>query len=962
MWARTTTNTLRGKPTVAADTKGLSLNEIRNRVAKFVVDYKDATNEKQNTNDFWRALMRCYGVEDSYLLGVTFEYEARRSDTGGRGYIDVFLPGKYLIEQKTKGKIIRPKGAEKSNAETQAEAYLTGGTITNAQMPRYVVTSDFATIQVTDLKASRQSPVRTKTIATADLVDDVELLLFLTGRDAEDVIAQDQADASVAAARLMGDLYAALTGDADTDGTDIEEPDEEDETSMEASVLLTRLLFLMFGDDAGLWEKGLFGKFIATRTSHDGSDLGPQLTALFNVLDTPEKRRDKRTDEALLAFPHVNGAIFHHDDTKMVWFDSGMRDALLAACEFDWSRISPAVFGSLFQTVKSKAARREGGEHYTSEDNILKVLRPMFLDDLRARLDAANTKPALEALHEEFKRFRYVDPACGCGNFLIVAYREMRALELDLLVKLQTKRGKDADLILDPSDMLNVRLDQFYGIELNWWPAKIAETAMFLVDHQSNQQMAKTLGYTPNRLPIDIAANIHHTNALTAQWADLLPLKGTTVFMFGNPPFLGDHTRDEQQLQELKEAWGGSKQLSRMDFVTAWHAKALTYFAHADGEFGFVTTNSIVQGDQAHRLFDPIYEAGWRIKFAHRTFAWNSETASKDKAAVHCVIVGFTRAPAAKPRLFDYTSLKGEPLELPVKRVNCYLFDGPDISVPKRSEPLSPTLPKVAKGSMPTDDGNFVITSAEELDAVTADPVAAKYVRPYVGSAELINSTPRWCLWLKDMDPADIAKSPTLKARVEAVRAFRAESTAGTTRAYPHHHMFRQIGQPTVPYLAIPEVFSDSRRYATAKRLDADVIASNKIYACPDPDGFAFSIISSSMYLTWQKTIGGRLKSDPSFSSTIVWNNLPLPNIEADLRAKIIAAGQAVLDARGRHPDRSLAVQYQPLAMDPALVAAHQALDRVVDKAFGLPRGAKTDADRQPALFARYEELTRITG
>lgn len=942
------------------EAKALSLNEIRSRVATFAVAYRDVTKEKQHSGDFWRAFMRCYGVEDSYLNGVTFEYPARRSDTGGQGFIDVFLPGKFLVEQKSEGKVKTPKGAERSNAEQQADAYLTGGDITPSQMPRWVVTSDFTTLQVTDRSEATRSPVRTKTIATADLVDHVELFLFLTGRDTDALIAQEQAEASVAAARLMGNLYATLTGDADTDPADDE---NEDDATMQASVLLTRLLFLMFGDDAGLWERDLFRRFVEQRTTADGSDLGAQLGALFEVLDTPEPR-SKRMDEALRAFPYVNGALFKDDGAKTLWFDKAMRDALIEACRFDWSRISPAVFGSLFQTVKKKESRRAAGEHYTSESNILKVLRPMFLDDLRARLDAANTKPALERLHAEFRDIRYVDPACGCGNFLIVAYREMRAIELDLLVKLRTLQGLDSALMLDPSQMLNVLLDQFFGIELHWWPAKIAETAMFLVDHQANQRMEKTLGYTPERLPIDIAANIHHANALTTDWETILPGKGPRVLVFGNPPFAGDHTRNEDQLAELQAAWGTEKQLSRLDFVTSWHAKALTYFPGKAGEFAYVTTNSIVQGDPVHRLFDPIYAAGWHVRFAHRTFAWDSESASKDKAAVHCVIVGFTRDPNAKSRLFDYAGIRAEPVEVPVKRVNCYLFDGPDISVPKRTESgkLSGDLPNVAKGSMPTDNSEFVIASAEMRAMVMADLVAAKYVREYVGASELIKGRPRWCLWLKDMNPADIDKSAILKGRVTAVREFRRKSKAATTRDYPHHHLFRQFGQPTVPYLAIPEVFSDTRRYATVRRLDASVIASNKIYVCPDPDGFAFAVISSSMFITWQKTIGGRLKSDPSFSSTIVWNNLPLPPVPPALRAQIVEAGQAVLVARALHPDRTLAQHYQALGMSPDVVKAHQALDRLVDKAFAAPRGTRTEADRQAVLFARYEELTAADG
>lgn len=944
---------------MSAAPKRLSLNEIRSRVAKFVVDYKDVKNEKQHTGDFWRDFMRCYGIDSSFLHGVVFEYQARRSDTGGLGYIDVFMPGRFLIEQKSEGKITRPSGGEMSNAEFQARAYLTGPDITLEQRPRWVVTSDFATLQVTDLSKKQADPTRTLTIATRDLIDHVEAFLFLIDDDAAALIAEEQAGASIQAARLMGELYVAMTGDGDTP-EDVEDADEEDEETMEASILLTRLLFLMFGDDANLWPKGQFHRFVEQRTAADGSDLGAQLTALFDVLDTPENRRDRRTDESMLAFPYVNGDLFDRAQTRMSFFDARMREALLKACAFDWSRISPAVFGSLFQTVKSKAARREAGEHYTSEENILKTLRPMFLDDFRDRLDRANTKPQLEQLHAELRDYRYVDPACGCGNFLIVAYREMRAIELDLLLKLQTKRGRADDLMMDPSDLLHVRLDQFYGIELNWWPAKIAETAMFLVDHQANQRMAKVLGLTPNRLPIEIAANIHHGNALTEDWDAVLPGIGVTTYLFGNPPFLGDHTRSSQQLAEMQAAWGADKQLSRLDFVTSWHAKAITYFDGKQGDFGFVTTNSIVQGDQAHRLFEPIFGKGWRIKFAHRTFAWNSETASKDKAAVHCVIVGFTRDPAVGARLFEYDKLKGPATERPVRRVNQYLVDGPDIAVAKRTEPLSDSLHPVAKGSMATDDNNFTITS-DDYAAVMADPIAAKYVRPYLGAAELLNNRQRWCLWLVDVEPSEMTKSSTLRTRVQAVRDFRSRSKAETTRLYPHHHLFRQFGQPTTAYLAIPEVSSESRKYLPTKRLPVDVIVSNKVYASEDPDGFAFAIVSSSMFITWQRTVGGRLKSDLSFSSTIVWNNLPLPPVDAALRAQIIEAGKIVLAAREQRPQRSLAEHYNPLAMDPQLVKAHAELDRVVDRAFGLrKRGNVLESDRQKALFERYAELTTM--
>ncbi|MGJ9413964.1 class I SAM-dependent DNA methyltransferase [Aeromicrobium sp. CF4.19] len=937
-------------------TKRLSLNEIRARLAKFAVDYKSVKTEKQHTSDFWKALMRCYGVEDSYLHGVTFEYPAFRSDTGGQGYIDVFMPGQYLIEQKTDGKIIKAKGAAESNAENQAKAYLTGGTITKQQMPRWVVTSDFTSIQITDLSASRNSPVRTTTFATADLAEHVEALLFLTG-EGDALIAEEQAEASKEAAALMGDLYAALTGDDDTPADNVIDPEDEDLSTMEASILLTRLLFLMFGDDADLWPRGLFHDFVLNRTAADGSDLGQQLTALFHVLDTPEQKRDKRTDEAFLQFPHVNGALFDMASTKMLWFDTAMRDALLAACQFDWSRISPAVFGSLFQTVKSKKDRGSDGEHYTSEANILKTIGPMFLDDFRTRLDAANTKPQLEALHNEFRNLRYVDPACGCGNFLIVAYREMRALELDLLVKLRAKTGRENELMMDPSDLLHVRLDQFYGIEINWWPAKIAETAMFLIDHQANRQMQKRLGFTPNRLPIEIAASIRHANALTTDWALLLPAPGPRIFMFGNPPFLGRKERSKEQGQQLAEVWG-VKSAGHLDFVTAWFIKAAQFLKERDGEFALVATNSITQGEPVARLFDGLADLGWRIRFAHRSFQWTNDSASKERAIVHVVIIGFTKDAQAKQRLFAYETLKSAPHEVPVKRtVNAYAVDGPNHIARRRSSPLSPSLPAIEYGSMPNDGGHLLINPADYED-VMADAVAAKYVRKFVGAKELVQDTERWCLWLTDLVPSDVAKSPVLRERLAAVRKTRLESTNPDT--WPHAetpHLFWFRNQPTVPYLCVPSTVSENRPYFPTARFGPDVITSNAANVCPDSEGFVFALISSKMFLTWQQTVGGRLKSDLRFSNTLVWNNFPAPKVDQATRTLIISAGKKVLGARALHPSRSLAEHYTEFVMDADLLAAHRDLDKMVDKAFGCAKRNPAFGDRQSVLFERFAEL-----
>lgn len=923
-------------------TKPLSWAEIRIEVDRFVHEYKGVTSENGESQSFWNDFLACFGVARRRV--ASFEKRATRASTNRTGRIDLFWPKVLIAEQKSTGKL------KENNAEEQAEDYLLGGDIEAHEYPKYILSSDFANMQITDLESPPGQ--RTQTFPLSELASNLHLFGFIAGYQVRQYTAQEEVAASVKAAQLMADLYAVLTGDADS--ADEADPDYEDDTVQQASMLLTRLLFLMYGDDAGLWEKGLFEEFIETRTQEDGSDLGAQIIALFSILNTPESRRSKHADALLLRFPFVNGSLFD-GHSRMPFFNRSMRNELLAACRFEWRQISPAVFGSLFQAIKSKKARREAGEHYTTETNILKTLRPLFLDDLRVRLSKAwNNPKRLRDLHAEFADIRYLDPACGCGNFLIVAYREMRQIELDLLVRIRELAGMQDYLTLDGTFDLKVSLSQFYGIELNWWPAKIAETAMFLVDHQANQRMALALGLAPDRLPIRITAHIHHGNALQANWKALLPPSDET-YVFGNPPFLGKASRTSDQLKDLITAWQ-AKLSKQMDYVTAWHAKTLDYFKDCSGTWAFVTTNSIVQGEPVIDLFRPIFEAGWRIKFAHRTFEWTSEAAGK--AAVHCVIVGFTKDSAVKSRLFDYATPRGEPQELLVERINSYLVDGPIILVSKRSVPISTALPRIALGSQPSDGGHLIV-EPDEYDQVMADPVAAKYVRGYVGGRELVRGTHRWCLWLTDLEPSDLAKSPLLKARLAAVKENRARSTYESTRkAAATPHLFWYINEPTGHYLCLPRVVSDSRRYFTAAYLPPSVISNDKTYVVPDSDGFLFGITASSMFITWQKTIGGRMKSDVSMSNTVAWNNFPLPAVDSTTREKIIKAGRGVLAAREKRPGRSLAEHYNPLAMDPKLVRSHNTLDAIVDRAFGAQWTCKSEAERQSLLFANFAALS----
>lgn len=901
--------------------------------------------EKSFAQQFWSDLLRSFEIIPERI--DLFERDATRASTGGNGYIDFFWSGVALGEAKSLGRNL-------DAAFEQALDYLRGGSIGQHEWPKYVIVTDFETIRL-DRLGDEPWTLR---FTIDELADHMDQLLFLAGY--ETITKAEEEEASIQAARLMAGIFTAMAGDdIDIDVSDDAptNPEDEDLATQEASVLMTRLLFLLYGDDAGLWESDLFHRWVEFDTTAD--NLGPQLSALFNVLNTPEARR-KNLPDTLARFPYVNGGIFDGTSASTFLTDD-MRDALLAACRFRWTHISPAIFGAMFQLVKSKEARRGDGEHYTSETNILKTLGPLFLDEYRDRADRliAAKSTSIKDLNEfqdEMASNIYVDPACGAGNFLNIAYAKLRDIETDIIVARWKRGSRTASL--DATFDQKLTIDRFYGFEINWWPAKIAETAMFLVDHQANRKLAQAIGEAPDRLPIKITAHIVHHDALTLEWNEELPFVSGNTFVFGNPPFLGDHTRTKEQLALMQQAWGAGKQLSRLDFVTSWHALTLRLLGTRRGEWAYVTTNSIVQGDQTERLFAPIFEARWRIKFAHRTFKWNSE--APGEAAVHCVIIGFTRDKTAKPRLFDYKTVKSDAEAVPgVKTINAYLVDGPNVLVSKRSKPLSPDLPEVVKGSMPTDGGHLVVIP-EQYSSVVADPHMAPYVRPYIGSKELIQGQQRWCLWLQDMDPSAPSKSPELRRRLQGVEAARLDSTAQSTKDYARFpHLFRQIGIVSQnPIVGIPEVSSENRRYLPVGHLEPGTIISNKIYGAEDPDGMVFAIASSSMFVTWMKTVGGRMKSDPSFSSTVTWNNFPLPHLEPEQRKAIAAAGEKILAARELYPERSLEKHYAPLGMNPQLVKAHDVLDSLVDKVIGAPRRCRDERERQHYLFDAYSQLS----
>lgn len=771
------------------------------------------------------------------------------------------------------------------------------------------------------------------------------------------------------ASKLMAAMFDALT--------------KAKVTEHETSITLARALFLLFGDDTDMWPKNLFRNFVLNHTRADGSNLADRLNELFAFLNTSDAQR-KAAPDYFTDFKYVNGGVFAEDITLPQAIGKPFRDAVLEASKPDWSDVSPAIFGSMFQSVRDAKTRRDFGEHYTSERDILRTLDPLFLDELRARFESLvghrQESAGLVKLRNEISAIKFLDPACGCGNFIVIAYRELRHLEIDILERLKLRESQRGNIAGGQTEMglgledavegigqtnfltPRVTLSNFFGIEIDEWPAKIAETAMFLIERQCDMRMLDRLGYAPTRLPISGQATIATSseshpdggNAIRLDWSKLFEADDNTIIA-GNPPYLGHAARSSEQTLDLALAWKTSK-VSHRDFVTAWHAKTLDFLRRVHGaRFAFVTTNSITQGEQPALLFRPIFSDGWRIRYAHSTFPWVSDATGA--AAVHCVIIGFDKSKDEQCQLWKYGP-GGDQVEVTLTSgLNGYLLPARNVFVTKNSRPLSPILPPVSYGSMPIDGGNLIL-SQEEVIAASEDPVARRFIRKYNGADELIQGRKRWCLWLEQATKEDIESSDILRASCERVASMRLESKRAATRALAlTPHLFGFISQPHTQYLCIPGHVSENRRYYTVARLGPDVISSNAVFTAPDADGLLFGLISSSMFIAWQKAIGGRIKSDFRFSSTIVWNNFPIKEITSVQRAAVIETGQKIVATRGNYPSLSLADLYDPRKMPLDLQEAHDALDAVVDPLFGLT-GESSEERRQQCLFDRYAELT----
>ncbi|GAB4485168.1 MAG: N-6 DNA methylase [Thermodesulfovibrionales bacterium] len=942
----------------------LSLNEIKDRALAFSREWEGEKVERAEAQTFWNEFFNVFGVSRRRL--ASFEEPVKRAlrryeEKGGKGgFFDLLWKGMLIAEHKSQGKDL-------DTAYKQALDYFPG--IPDRDLPRYVIVSDFARIRLYDLETGSQNEFSLK-----DLYKQIKLFGFIAGYTTQRIEAQDPVN--IKAAERMGKLHDRLRASGYA-GHDLE-------------VLLVRLLFCLFAEDTTLFEpRGSFRDFIENSTQEDGKDLGSQLMHLFQVLNQREDLRQKNLDEALAAFPYVNGRLFA-EALPIPSCDKTMRELLLDCCGLDWGRISPAIFGALFQCVmdeEGSARRRNLGAHYTSEENILKLIKPLFLDDLWAEFESAKrSSNKLFELHKKIAKLKFLDPACGCGNFLVIAYRELRKLELEIL---RAARQSDQHH-LDIFSLVQVDVDQFYGIEIEEFPSQIAQVALWLTDHQMNMMVSEEFGQYFRRLPLVHAPNIVCGNALRMDWNSVISAYEVD-YILGNPPFVGSKFLNDEQRSEMAEVFTGTSHYGVLDYVTAWYMKAVHYVKGNNRIAGlldnlpdmpkpprdkvkiaFVSTNSITQGEQVGALWSALLKEGVKIHFAHRTFRWSNE--ARGMAAVHCVIVGFALHDTARKTIYDYSDINAEPHALLAANINPYLVDAHDVVLLRRDYPLC-SVPEIGIGNKPIDGGNYLFTTEEKADFLKREPTARKWFRRWIGSDEFINGYERWCLWLGECPPEELRHMPETIKRVDAVRAFRLASKSAPTRKLAETPTrFHVENIPTKQYLVIPEVSSERRQYIPMGFMDAKTLSSNLVKIVPNAMPYHFGILSSAMHMAWVRYVCGRLKSDYRYSKDIVYNNFPWPELsssnptqpplkvrggEEGLRAAIEKAAQGVLDARAAHPGSSLADLYDPIAMPPDLRKAHQTLDKAVDAAYGKKTFA-SDAERVAFLFDLYHKYTSL--
>lgn len=910
--------------------------EQRSAAKKFAEDWKDKGYEKGMSQPFWLSLLRdVYGVEHPEQF-ISFEEQVHLDHTS---FIDGTIPAtKVLIEQKGLGKDLR-KPIKQSDGSLltpfqQAKRYVTE--LPLSQHPRWIVTCNFGEFNIYDMEQPSGEP---EIVMLADLGTEYYRLQFLV--DTEDDNIKKEMEISLQAGELVGVLYDEIL-------KQYKNPEDED-TLKSLNMLCVRLVFCLYAEDAGIFGgHNMFHNYLKAIADKDMNDVRRGLIDLFKVLDTKPEDRDPYMDDALAAFPYVNGGLFADENIEIPRFNEKIIDVLLnnASADFDWSDISPTIFGAVFESTLNPDTRRAGGMHYTSIQNIHKVIDPLFLDDLKAELNEIKEitvertrKSKLSAFQDKLAGLKFLDPACGSGNFLTETFISLRRLENETIMAMTGGQMVIGE-VLNP---VKVSISQFYGIEINDFAVTVGKTALWIAESQMLKETEDIVHMQLEFLPLKTNAYIVEGNALQIDWESVVP-KYELNYIMGNPPFVGFTYMSESQKKDMQVIFPGIKNL---DFVAAWYKLASDYIQGTRIECGFVSTNSITQGETVARLWNLM---DVKINYAYKTFNWNSE--AKLKAHVHCVIIGFAAFDRKEKKLFlgDRYSL--------VNNINAYLCDAPNILISSRNKPLC-DISKMVYGNKPADGGNLIIENEDYDDFITKEPQAKKYIRPLLGAVEYLHGKKRWCLWLKGVSPAELKKCPMILDRVAKCKEARENSIAAGIRKFADTPtLFAQITQPEdKDYVIIPRVSSERRRYVPMGFLTSETIVSDAVQIVPNATLYEFGILMSNVHMAWMRTVCGRLKSDYRYSKDVVYNNFPWCNPTSEQKVKIEQTAQGILDARALYPDSSLADLYDEVLMPPELRRAHQLNDKAVMQAYGFPIKDFTESDCVAALMKMYQKL-----
>ena len=924
----------------------MSDNSGRRKAAKeFVKEWIGKGYEKGETQRFWLSLLHgVFGIDDPMKM-MEFELPVKTiTKEKGSDFIDAYIHStKVLIEQKGSHVDLSAKARQSDGAELtpyqQGRRYAAGLPLSMA--PRWIVACNFSTFEVHDMEHPNDAP---EIIQLADLEKEYHRLSFLV--DATNVHLKKELEVSIQAGEIVGVLYDKILAQY----KDPSNPDSQKALNK----LCVRLVFCLYAEDAGIFgSKNMFHDYMSRFSAND---FRRALIELFQVLDTRPEDRDPYMDEALLAFPYVNGGMFA-GEIEIPRINEEIRNLILqrASDDFDWSLISPTIFGAVFESTLNPETRRAGGMHYTSIENIHKVIDPLFLDDLKAEMAdikatsvAKTRKDKAYAFQDKISKLKFFDPACGSGNFLTESYTSLRRLENEALSIIY---GGDR-VIGEMADPIKVSINQFYGIEINDFACSVAQTALWIAEAQMMQETDEIVGFSLDPLPLKTYTNIHEGNAIQIKWEDVIPASELNYIM-GNPPFIGARWMGKEQKEELVNLFGKDwPGVGDLDYVTCWYKIASDYIVDYPIRCALVSTNSITQGGAVANLWKPLMDAGIHIDFAWRTFIWDNE--ANMKAHVHCVIVGFSRVPNLAPkRIFDKDKV------ITAKSINGYLLDAPSIFIEKQMHPIC-DVPEICLGGQPIDGGNLILTEEDKDDLLKAEPQAEVFIRHYMMGKDFIQRKPRYCLWLKGANPSILKTCNLILERVQKVREFRlASNRASTLKSADTPTLFGAPFECKGTYVAIPKVSSENREYVPMDYLEPEIIPGDKLFCMQGASLYDFGVMTSSAQMSWMRAVCGRLKSDYSYSNTIVYNNFPWPAAVSDAqKRKIEQTAQAILDARALYPDSSLADLYDSLTMPPELRKAHRANDAAVLEAYGFPKDA-TESDIVARLFKMYQKLSQ---